>query len=84
MIFKRMKPLAGPSRIERVGAKIRTEEILLELLAKERPEYRIELFERIAPFLKFRLSPNFDKTKLADMPYAGRPAELDQKIHAVS
>lgn len=80
-----MKPLKGKTRIERVGERIRTEEVLLTLLAKEKPEHRIELFDRIAPYLKFRLSPGFDKLKLPDMPYAGRPsfAEMQKGIHSV-
>jgi hypothetical protein len=83
MRLKKMKPIAGPSRIERLGGKIRTEEILLELLGKERPEHRIALFERIVPYLKFQLSPGFDQSKLPDMPYDGRPPELEQRIHRV-
>lgn len=66
-----MKPIAGPPRIARVAARIRTEEILLELMAKELPDHRIDLFNRIAPYLRFRLSDGFNIAKLPDMPYTG-------------
>lgn len=77
--FKRMKPIAGPSRIQRIGARIRNEEIFLELLAKELPEHRIQLCNQLVPYLKFRLSPGFKIERLPDMPYTG-PRTAAQKL----
>lgn len=70
-VFKPMKPIAGPPRIARLAARIRNEEILLELLAKELPDNRIDLFTRIRPFLRFALSPTFLPANLPAMPYTG-------------
>lgn len=55
------------SKAQRVAERIPSEELLLEWLANERPEHRLRLFEAVEPYLKFKLSPGFDRTKLVGM-----------------
>jgi hypothetical protein len=73
MKFKRMKPIQGTnsrkSKLQRVTERIPNEERLLEWLANELPEHRLRLLAAVEPYLKFKLSPGFDRGKLADMPH---------------
>lgn len=55
------------SKAERVGRRIPSEEMLLQWLANEKPEHRVRLLEAVEPYLKFKLSPGFDRGKLAGM-----------------
>jgi hypothetical protein len=68
-----MKSIKGTnsrkSRAQRVAERVPDEERLLEWLQNEQPEHRVRLLEAIEPFLRFRLSPGFDRARLADMPY---------------
>jgi hypothetical protein len=83
MRLKRMKPIRGTnsrkSRVQRVAERVPNEERLLEWLANELPEHRIRLFEAVEPYLKFRVSPGFDKGKLPLMPHTA----VESKIHMV-
>jgi hypothetical protein len=69
--LKRMKPIQGSrsrmSKAQRVAERVPSEEMLLQWLANELPEHRIRLLEAVEPYLKFKLSPGFDRTKLPDM-----------------
>jgi hypothetical protein len=83
MRLKRMKPIRGTnsrkSRVQRVAERVPNEERLLEWLANELHEHRIRLFEAVEPYLKFRVSPGFDKGKLPLMPHTA----VESKIHMV-
>jgi hypothetical protein len=78
-----MKPLAGTnsrkSRVQRVAERVPNEERLLEWLGNELPEHRVRLFEAVEPYLKFKVSPGFDKQKLPLMPHT----PVESRIHMV-
>lgn len=69
--FKPAKPLRGTksrmSKTQRVAERIPNEELLLEWLANELPEHRPQLFDAIKPYLKFKLSPGFNRERIPDM-----------------
>lgn len=82
--FKPMKPFVGKNsrkpRVQRIAERIPDEERLLEWLANELPEHRLRLLQAVEPYLKFRLSPGFDRSKLVDMPHvppAGSAIDLE-------
>lgn len=83
-IFKRMKPLRGTnsrkSRIERIAERVPSEERLLEWLANELPEHRLRLLEAVEPYLKFKLSPGFDRSKLAGMVHIPVGADVSPEM----
>lgn len=82
--FKKPKPLRGKTRIERLAARIPNEEKLLELLDKELPEHRIQLFEAMAPHLRFRLSLEFNPKRLPEAPYTGDQSRIPQQSPAAT
>jgi hypothetical protein len=82
--FKPMKPIRGNrsrmSKAQRVAERIPSEERLLEWLANELPEHRLRLLEAVEPYLRFQLSPGFDRSKLADMVYVPVGADVDPEL----
>lgn len=78
--FKPMKPIRGEksrkSRVQRIAERVPNEERLLEWLANEKPEHRLKLLEAVEPFLLFKLSPGFDRTKLVDMAHIPAGADV--------
>jgi hypothetical protein len=79
-----MKPIRGNrsrmSKTQRVAERIPNEERLLEWLANELPEHRLRLLEAVEPYLRFQLSPGFDRSKLADMVYVPVGADVDPEL----